>query len=269
MPNTSPFRLLATLLLIAASLMLLSCQHTPMRAAIGEFVERQVSVEGVVYRYQVFVPAQAAGGRRPPVILFLHGSGERGNDNQKQVAVGLGPYVKSHPATFPAIVVFPQSPEDASWDGATARMALATLDAASREFDGDPDRTYLTGLSRGGYGVWELALMQPTRFAALVPVCGGITAPRAVSDLHVIAVEHDADPFAATARQLASVPAWLFHGARDDVVDPAQSRRMYAALQAVGAPARHTEFPEANHNAWDPTYAMPELWNWLFAQRRR
>lgn len=260
---------LARLLLAIAFLMITSCQHTPMRGSTGEFVEREVSVDGSVHRYQVFVPSQAAGGRRPPVILFLHGSGERGDDNRKQVAVGLGPYLQRHAAGFPAIVVFPQSPEDASWDGATARMALATLDDASREFNGDPDRTYLTGMSRGGYGVWELALMQPARFAALVPVCGGITAPRAVSDLHVIAVVNAADPFAVAAQRLARVPAWLFHGARDDVVDPAQSRRMHAALQAAGAPVRHTEFPEANHNAWDPAYATPELWDWLFAQRRR
>jgi len=263
------FHPFAKFLLAIACLMTPSCQHTPMRGITGEFVDREISMDGVVRRYQVFVPSQAAGGRQPPVVLFLHGSGERGNDNRKQTAVGLGPYLKSRIAAFPAIVVFPQSPENASWDGATARMALAALDAASREFNGDPDRTYLTGMSRGGYGVWELALMQPTRFAALVPVCGGITAPRAASDLHVLAVERDADPFDAAARRLANAPAWLFHGAQDDVVDPTQSRRMYAALQAAGAAVRYTEFPDANHNAWDPAYATPELWEWLLAQRRR
>lgn len=269
MPNARPLRPLAKLLLAIACFMLLSCQHTPMRGIAGEFVDREISMDGVVHRFQVFVPSQAAGGRQPPVILFLHGSGERGDDNRKQTAVGLGPYLENQMAVFPAIVVFPQSPENASWDDTTARTALAALDAASREFNGDPDRTYLTGMSRGGYGVWELALMQPTRFAALVPVCGGITEPRPASDLHVIAVERDADPFDAVARRLANVPAWLFHGARDDVVDPMQSRRMYAALQAADAAVRYTEFPDANHNAWDPAYATPELWEWLFAQRRR
>ncbi|MCI4568724.1 prolyl oligopeptidase family serine peptidase [Lysobacter sp. CFH 32150] len=269
MPNARFCHPFAKFLLAVACLMMLSCQHTPMRGTIGEFVDREISMDGAIHRYQVFVPSQAAAGRRPPVILFLHGSGERGDDNRKQTAVGLGPYLKKRMATFPAIVVFPQSPENASWDAATARMALATLDAASREFNGDPGRTYLTGMSRGGYGAWELALMQPTRFAALVPVCGGITAPRPASDLHVIAVESDTDPFDTVARRLAKVPVWLFHGARDDVVDPLQSRRMYAALQAADAPARYTEFPDANHNAWDPAYATPELWEWLFAQRRR
>lgn len=269
MPNARFDHPFAKFLLAVACLMTLSCQHAPMRGTIGEFVDREISMDGSIHRYQVYVPSQLAGGRRPPVILFLHGSGERGDDNRKQAVVGLGPYLKQRMATFPAIVVFPQSPENASWDGATARMALATLDAASREFSGDPDRTYLTGMSRGGYGVWELALMEPARFAALVPVCGGITAPRPASDLRVIAVENDADPFDAVARRLAKLPVWLFHGARDDVVDPLQSRRMYAALQAAGAPARYTEFPDANHNAWDPAYATPELWEWLFAQRRR
>lgn len=269
MPNARFFHPFAKFLLAAACFMMLSCQHPQIRGTNGEFVDREISVDGSVHRYQVFVPSRAAGGRQPPVVLFLHGSGERGDDNRKQAAVGLGPYVKGRMTTFPAIVVFPQSPENASWDGATARMALAALDAATHEFHGDPDRTYLTGMSRGGYGVFELALMQPTRFAALVPVCGGVTAPRPASDLHVLAVEDSTDPFAAVANRLASVPVWLFHGARDDVVAPAQSRRMYAALQAAGADVRYTEFPDANHNAWDPTYATPELWEWLFAQRRR
>ena len=269
MPNARCFHLLAKFLLAIACLMTLSCQYTPIRSTTGEFIDREIRLDGNVHRYQVFVPSQAASGQRPPVVLFLHGSGERGDDNRKQTAVGLGPYVKRRMTMFPAIVVFPQSPEDASWNGATARMALAMLDAASRELHGDPDRTYLTGMSRGGYGVWELALMQPARFAALVPVCGGITAPRPGSDLHLRTVAGDADPFAAVANRLATTPAWLFHGARDDVVDPTQSRRMYAALQVAGADVRYTEFPEANHNAWDPAYATPELWEWLFAQRRR
>ena len=104
------------------------------------------------------MPGSDAAGTHPPVILFLHGSGERGNDNLKQVGAGLGPYVRSHASDFPAIVVFPQVPEDGEWAGPNALVAFAALDAATREFHGDPHRTYLTGMSMGGYGTWELAL---------------------------------------------------------------------------------------------------------------
>src|SRR5690606_5978478 len=119
-------------------------------------------VDGRVHRYQVFVPARAAAPGKAPVILFLHGSGERGDDNRRQLTVGLGPHVRSRADDFPAIVVFPQVPEGSEWHQ-LADVAFAQLDAATREFAGDPDRTYLTGLSMGGYGAWELALRQSYR----------------------------------------------------------------------------------------------------------
>lgn len=257
--------LVSTLILVIA---MASCSSNPAASAGSGFVEREVVVSGMSHRYQVFVPQGPKHGKRP-VIVFLHGSGERGNDNRRQLAVGLGPYVAAHAADFPAIVVFPQAPDESEWNDNLA-MTLAALDAATREFGGDPDRTYLTGLSMGGYGTWELALREPGRFAALVPVCGGIVAPERRPSMRVTPVAGAADPFAETARRLRDVPIWIFHGARDDVVPPEQSRRLAAALKAAGArDARYTEFPDANHNSWDPTYSQtPELWSWLFAQRR-
>jgi predicted peptidase len=256
--------LLRPAFIVACAWLLAACMSSPKPRG-GEFVERSVDVGGVVHRYQVFVPAR--GGKRP-VILFLHGSGERGDDNRAQVAVGIGDYVRKHADTFPAIVVFPQAPENGEWNQ-MADAAFAQLDAATREFGGDPDRTYLTGLSMGGFGTWDYALRAPDRFAALVPVCGGLVAPGRPS-LNVAGVAATADPYAAAAAKLKHVPAWIFHGAKDDVVPPEFSRRMHAALQAAGAKdARYTEFPDANHNSWDPTYQdTPELWTWLFAQRR-
>jgi predicted peptidase len=261
---------LALLLLLSAVLATAGCSTTPA-ADSGRFVARQLQLNGVSYRYQVFVPASRFRNGNPPVVLFLHGSGERGSDGQKQLQAGLGPYVQAHAADFPAIVVFPQSPADRSWDGDVARMALATLDAATDEFGGDRQRTYLTGMSRGGYGTWELALLQPQRFAALVPVCGGITPPGTRPDLdtlQVAATATDMDPFASTARQLRHVPSWIFHGELDDAVPAEQSRRIHAALQAQGAQVQYTEYPGGNHNAWDATYQSAALWQWLFAQRR-
>ncbi|UNK43278.1 prolyl oligopeptidase family serine peptidase [Luteimonas sp. S4-F44] len=270
--STSRRRVLRGLALAGAggAAWLAGCRSSPSTPASGRFVRRAVEVGGRHYAYQVFVPA-AAVPRPLPVVLFLHGSGERGSDGDRQTRSGLGPYVRTHAADFPALVVFPQSPEGTSWEGDVASMALAALDAATTEFDGDPRRTSLTGMSRGGYGTWSLALRAPERFAALVPVCGGITPPGTRPDLNSLQVEstRDApDPFDAAAQRLRDIPSWLFHGARDDVVPPEQSRRMYAALQRVGADVRYTEFPEANHNSWDAAYATPALWDWLFAQRR-
>ncbi len=255
--------------LLLMTLMAAACMHAPQRDIAGRFEARTVRVDNVDHRYQVFVPSPQAGGRHPPVILFLHGSGERGDDNQRQTAVGLGPYVRAHAADFPAIVVFPQSPAGTSWTGEQARQALAALDASVREFDGDDDRIVVTGISRGGYGVYELALMEPKRFAALVPVCGGITHPSVLPEqLQVDSVATAPDPFAAAAQKLQRVPMWIFHGAKDDAVTPDQSRHMVEALRKIGGNVRYTEFADAGHNSWDPAYAMPQLWTWVFAQHR-
>lgn len=262
MPLRNLFAALACLLLAA-------CMSLPERAA-GSFVERQVEVGGKPHRYQVFLPATRAAGRKPPVIVFLHGSGERGDDGAKPTLVGIGPYIRAHQDSFPAIVVFPQAPEGNEWSG-NLDLVFATLDAANREFHGDAGRTYLTGLSMGGYGVWDVALGAPERFAALAPVCGAVTQPREERDtLFVAAVAREADPYSAIAQRLRGVPTWIFHGAKDDLVPPEDDRRLIAAFRAAGAAdARYTEFPEANHNSWDPAYSQtPEFWHWLFAQKR-
>lgn len=257
------------LAVVALALMLGACATTTREEPPGHFVERGVVVDGATHRYQVFVPAKKAGGRHPAVVLFLHGSGERGTDNRRQVEVGLGPYVRTRAADFPAIVVFPQSPDGTSWTGTQARVALAALDASLDEFDGDDDRIVLTGMSRGGYGVFELALMEPRMFSALVPVCGGITQPPALKErLQVESVALAPDPFVAAAQKLQRLPVWAFHGAKDDVVTPDQSRHVVEALRRVGGNVRYTEFAEAGHNAWDAAYATPELWGWAFSQRR-
>lgn len=238
---------------------------------MGVFLERSVRVAGQERRYRVFVPAPRHRDGPLPVVLFLHGTGERGDDGEAPSQVGLGPAIRARAADFPALAVFPHAPEGMDWKGTAAAIAFAALDAAMQEFGGDPERTYLTGLSMGGYGTWELALMQPERFAALVPVCGGVTAPRAERDLHVGPLRGLSDPVGALAQRLVDMPVWIFHGARDDVVPPTQSRAIHAALLQAGASdARHTEFPDTDHNSWDAAYGdTPELWPWLFAQTRR
>ncbi len=266
MPLPRGFAFIAGLLL---SLALAACMSAPVRKD-GAFVERNIEVDGKPHRYQVFVPSTRSGPRKPPVIVFLHGSGERGDDGAKPTLVGIGPYIRAHLDSFPAIVVFPQAPEGSEWS-ANTDLVFATLDAATREFHGDAARTYLTGLSMGGYGVWDVALQAPDRFAALAPVCGAVKQPREDRDtLFVAAVASEADPYAAIAQRLRHVPVWIFHGAKDDLVPPDDDRKLSAAFRAAGAAdARYTEFPDANHNSWDPAYSQtPEFWSWLFAQRR-
>ena len=172
---------------------------------------------------------------------------------------------------FPALVVMPQAPRGTWWGTPEIEeLALAALDAALAEFGGDPNRTYLTGLSLGGYGTWAFGYRYPDRFAALVPVCGGVSplgTRLPVPAWHPAAVRPD-DPFAETARGIGTLPVWVFHGAEDRRVPVSESRRMAEALEAAGADFRYTEYAETAHGAWVPAYRQEGLFDWLFAQRR-
>ncbi len=241
-------------------------------AESGQILPRTTELDGRTYKWQVFVPAGVASGdeENPPVILFLHGNGQTGTDGLRQTEIGL-PAVLRERSDFPALVVMPQTPRGAWWGTPEIeRMALAALDSATAEFGGDPERTYLTGLSLGGYGTWALAYRHPERFAALVPVCGGITTRRTripVPDWHPSAT-HPEDPWAEMARVVAGIPAWVFHGANDRRVPADESRRMVAALETAGARPRYTEYPGVGHDSWVPAYREEGLYEWLFRQRR-
>jgi predicted peptidase len=262
---------------VAASLVVATGAQQPSQGggaprvspAPPSFVSRSTTVDASTYTYQVFVPRRPTRYTRAPVILYLHGAGERGTDGQLQTMVGLGPVVKARAESFPAIVVFPQAPPDSAWSGVPGRAAMQALEAALREFGGDPTRIYLTGLSMGGYGTWNLALEHAGRFAALVPVCGGLHALHAFPNIRVTQVPpDDPDPYTTAAVRLAAVPIWLFHGEADRTVPVEESRRMADALRRAGAPVRYTEYPGVGHNSWESAYNDPELWRWLFAQRR-
>jgi predicted peptidase len=235
------------------------------------FLNRTARVAASTYRYQVYVPADFTPERTWPVVLFLHGAGEGGSNGLLQTDVGLGPALRRAPERFPALAVFPQSPRGHPWRGPMAELALHTLERTVEEFNGDPERLSLTGVSMGGYGTWRLALDHPHRFAAIVPICGGLDVPgrRGLSEQ---LEEEDApvpEPFLAAARQLRHLPTWVFHGADDAIIPVSESRLAVQALSEVGAPVRYTEYPGVAHESWDPAYAEPELLPWLLAQTRK
>jgi predicted peptidase len=232
------------------------------------FLDRSVTVDGTSYRYQVYLPSDYARSKRWPVILFLHGSGERGDDGLLQTEIGLGSALRRHPERYPAIVIFPQAPPGDRWPGMAARVAMAALDQTLRRFHADRDRVYLTGLSMGGNGVWYLAYRFPDRFAAVAPVCGWFVPTDKLPTSEPVVPSDDGPPVEAIAQRLRATPIWIFHGDDDPVVEPSDSRAIAAALQRLGAPVRYTEIPGAGHNAWDPAYGSPALPAWLLSQRR-
>lgn len=230
------------------------------------FVDRSVDVDGVARPYQVYVPREYAGARPWPVILSLHGSGERGADGLIQTEVGLGSAIRRHRDRYPAIVVFPQVPAGMTWQGSPGVVAMAALDATLSEYRTDRSRVYLTGLSMGGRGAWHLAWNNPQRFAALAVICAPMVA---YPGSPPIAAKSGDDDYRALASRLSAIPAWIFHGSADSVVPVEHSRRMAAALEAAGGDVRYTEFEGVDHNSWDPAYQLEDFPAWLFAQRRR
>jgi predicted peptidase len=237
----------------------------------GRFVERSVKIGEASHAYKVYLPPGFDPARAWPVMLFLHGAGERGTDGVQQTEVGLGRVLRANPERFSTVVVFPQAPPRQVWLGELARVATTALDQTIAEFHGDPDRISLAGLSMGGYGAWLLAFEDPGRWAAIVSVCGGIVPPpgRNVPVAQLPATLGADDPYAATAARVKGIPAWLFHGADDPTVPVTESRRIVAALQQAGASPKYTEYPGVPHNSWDRAFAEPELPKWLLAQRRK
>lgn len=253
--------------LIAAA-MLLASPHTLLSQGRPEptgFLDRSVESGGLTYPYQVYVPRSYDPNERWPVVLFLHGAGERGADGLRQTDVGLGRALRWSPERYPAIVVMPQTPADSSWQEEPAQAALAALEATMAEWRTDPDRVYLTGMSLGGNGTWYLAYHHPERFAAIAPVCGWV---HRGGRLAIVPADGKRSPAERVAARLAHLPTWIWHGADDPVVPVEESRAMAAALEAAGGEVRYTELEGVGHNAWDPAYGSEALPAWLLAQRR-
>jgi predicted peptidase len=200
----------------------------------------------VKLNYLLYLPKDYEQQESWPLLLFLHGAGERGDDIDLVKKHGP-PKLIAAGKDFPFIVVSPQCPRGRWWE--TFELA-ALLDEIEENYKVDKDRVYVTGLSMGGFGTWALAAYQPERFAAMAPICGG------------------GDPI--RARFAAAVPAWVFHGAKDPVVPLERSETMVEALKKArgSVEVKFTIYPEAGHDAWTETYDNPEFYQWLLEHKR-
>lgn len=219
--------------------------------------------------YQFLLPQAVAenraGDEKFPLVIFLHGAGERGTDLSKVLIHGVRTFAtdemrKKHPC----FVIAPQCPAEKKWvevdwsldshtmpetNSDSLRLTLELVESLQKRFPIDANRLYVTGLSMGGYGTWDLIQRFPDRFAAAAPVCGG------------------GDP--AHAKRIAKLPVWAFHGAKDTAVKPVRSREMIAAMKSAGGEPNYTEYPDVSHNSWVNAYGTPELYDWMFAQKRK
>jgi predicted peptidase len=224
--------------------------------------EQYIGTSGDTLRYRQLVSDYDPISKYP-LVIFLHGSGERGDDNEAQLKWGVLNFgsdqnLKLHPS----IVIAPQCPLDMSWANFSSKdMSLLPapttpmqllkelIDKTVQTMPIDPDRIYITGLSMGGFGTFDAVTRYPDLFAAAVPVCGG-------GDI-------------SKADAIASVPIWIFHGALDAVVSPALSISMVEAVTLAGAQPGYTQYPEVGHFSWIAAYSDPMLMEWLFRQRKK
>ena len=200
--------------------------------------------------YYVFLPENFDVNKKYPLVLFLHGAGERGDGSESalpRVAVNALPKFAQEGEEYPFILLCPQCPENIVWNNVVLSLKKL-LDGVVEKYNADPDRIYCTGLSMGGFGTWEMGVTYPQFFAAIAPICGG--------------------GFSWRAYQLKDVPVWAFHGDADNVVPISYSRTMVDALKAAGGNPRFTVFPGVNHNSWDPAYKTTDVIAWLLEQKR-
>ncbi|MBK8481278.1 MAG: dienelactone hydrolase family protein [Proteobacteria bacterium] len=211
------------------------------------WLPQRLAVGGRDLACVTWLPPAYDPARAWPLVLFLHGKGERGDDGWAPTTVGLGPALRRHPERWPVVVVFPQCPVERRWVELSELLELAWA-AVAAERAIDARRVYLTGISMGGFGTWHHGARCAERLAALLPICGG------------------GDPQAAGA--LATLPIWALHGAADPVIPVEASRAMVGAVRAAGGPIHYTEYADAGHDCWDRAYEDESVVAWLLAQRR-
>jgi predicted peptidase len=195
------------------------------------------------------IPKDLQPGVKYPLLLFLHGAGERGSDNRSQLK--HDPAKLAPPDVFqknPMIIVAPQCPADQWWSGPTLETAIRMVKHMRDELPVDPQRIYITGLSMGGFGTWAALAHEPDLFAAAIPICGGGS------------IE--------SVRKFANVPIWAFHGDADTTVKVESTRSMIDALKKAGGEPKYTEYPGVKHDSWTRTYKDPAVYEWLLSQKK-
>jgi predicted peptidase len=207
---------------------------TEMKRSFSAVIEKKVG-----YMYLVNLPEEYSESESYPLVLFLHGAGERGDDLERVKIHGPVKSREVH-AKHKFIIVSPQVPAGDIWD---ADALAALLDEVAREFPVDTTRVYVTGLSMGGYGTWDVISHYPEKFAAAIPICGW-------GNRQII-------------HKAKNVPVWAFHGARDTVIPFSRSEEMVSALNQAEGDAQLTVYHEAGHDAWTETYLKPEIYEWL------
>jgi predicted peptidase len=241
----------------------------------NQFVARQITIGTKVYNYRVYVPKNRLPETKLPVMLYLHGSGSRGDDNLAQVQ-SLNEYIAQNPERFNFIIVAPQCSEDAFWVGEMSDQALAALDETVQEFNGDDKRLYLTGYSLGGNGVWLTGALNPGKFAALVPIAGWAVPSPALTphqreplSPELLALFDAADPYKAFAEKIGRTPVWVFHGDEDNVLPIFDSRKLVEALKAEGNQrVKFTEYENDGHDIVAKPFNDPAFFEWLLKQQR-
>lgn len=233
----------AKLLLLMSMPALLYAEERSTSPQQEKLLDKEIVITAKLKYLLYLPPGYEKGSDLWPMILFLHGAGETGEDLAK-VKIHGPPKIIDAGKTLPFVVVSPQSPQR-GWNV----LALnALLDEVIKSHRIDADRVYLTGLSMGGRGTWDLAAAYPERFAAIVPICGS------------------GNP--GDGRKLKNIPAWVFHGAKDTGVPLELSENMVKAVNKAGGSAKLTVYPEAGHDSWTETYNNPELYQWLLEQKR-
>jgi poly(3-hydroxybutyrate) depolymerase len=230
------------------------------------FLNRSIEFRGVSYRFQVYLPEEwrRDDHKHWPIILFLHGRGERGGEGMWQTQIGLPAALRDHPERWPFIVVMPQCPQLRYWtDPDMMGLAMAALDRESTEFHADPARTYLTGISLGGYGAWELARDYPKRWAAIAIAASGVFWSYAPERWHEFATLPE-----EYARAIGRTPIWIFHGSLDPVVPLREDERLFEAFKASSGNIRFWIYQGLTHDCWFRAFNEPELPRWLLQHRQ-
>lgn len=216
------------------------------------------------YAYSVWRSPALADDAAAPAILFLHGYGECGVDGEKQLRVGLPPQLEAHPERWPFVVIIPQKPvANSEWeDHGNALTEITGLEFENENVD--PERVAITGLSQGGHGTIAMAARHPDRFSAVAPVCGYVVRWNNAGEKTRGATSPDSAFLAQAAEALAEHPVWIFHGGRDDVVQPREAHLLHDTLDEAGSTTvKLTVFPDDNHNSWDSSYGDSGLAEWM------